>query len=243
MIRSALLAVLFLTGCTGTLYKPRTLDAEPVAAMQLQRYQTQYVLGPGDLIEVVVDRLPELSRTVTIRGDGGISYPKVGEVRLEGLTLAEAQDVIETRLKERVLSPEVTIIVQNPPPPMVYVAGEVGLNKPVPLRDAPTMATALIQSGGLGPRASHANVVLIRLDEDGRLNAIPVGPQGPGRAGTMLALQNISLQPNDLILVQESSRSKFTRFIQDFVNTPLGSFNQLLAPYVQLELLREINES
>ncbi|WP_447413108.1 hypothetical protein, partial [Clostridium perfringens] len=62
-----------------------------------------------------------------------------------------------------------------------------------------------------------------------------------GRAGLLLALQNVVLQPGDIIVVQESGRSQFTRFVQDFISTPLNGFNQLLTPYIQFRLLKEIS--
>jgi polysaccharide export outer membrane protein len=238
-----LLCLLPLAACSTSLNKPVTVEAELAAVRSLERYKAQYVVGAGDVLDVVVDRLPELSRTVTVRGDGAVSYPKAGEIALQGLTVTEAQRLFEEKLAARVLEPEVTVIVQNPPPPMVYVAGEVGAARPVALREAPTAAAAVVQTGGFLRSAAARNVVLLRLDEEGYLNALPIRPAGPGQAGMMLALQNTSLKANDLILVQESSRSKFTRALNDFVTTPLGAFNQLLSPYIQLEFLRELNET
>ena len=57
----------------------------------------------------------------------------------------------------------------------------------------------------------------------------------------MLALRGIPMQAGDIIVVQESNRSQFARFLQDFVTTPLSSANAIISPYVQLELLQEIN--
>lgn len=242
--RFLLCVAVLLGGCQTPVSAPISVDAEPQAIRSLERYRAQYVLSAGDALEVVVDRLPEISRSVVIRPDGAVSYPKIeGDVTLQGLTIPQAQELLEARLAERLLDPEVTIIVQNPPPPQVFVAGEVGATTPVPLRNAPTVAAAVAQSGGLLRSAAPRNVVLIRLEETGQLSAYPIDPAGRGPAGMMLALQNIATRPGDLIIVQESNRSQFTRFVNDFINTPLGAFNQLLSPYIQLELLREINAS
>lgn len=49
------------------------------------------------------------------------------------------------------------------------------------------------------------------------------------------------LQPGDIIVVQESGGAHFARFLQTYVNAPLGGLSQLMAPYVQLRLLQEID--
>ncbi len=43
-----------------------------------------------------------------------------------------------------------------------------------------------------------------------------------------------------MVVVPESGRSQFTRFVQDFINTPLGGANQILAPYFQFRILHDV---
>ena len=53
-------------------------------------------------------------------------------------------------------------------------------------------------------------------------------------------MQSTPIRGGDVIIVPESGRSKFARFVQDFISTPLSGFNALLGPYVQLKLLEEL---
>jgi hypothetical protein len=62
-----------------------------------------------------------------------------------------------------------------------------------------------------------------------------------GHAGLLLALQNVALRPGDIVVVQESGGARFARMLQTWVNAPLGGLTQLMAPYVQLRLLQEID--
>ncbi|MCE3519335.1 polysaccharide export protein, partial [Escherichia coli] len=215
---------------------PVSIAATPEVLRSIDRYERAYLLVPGDTIEVVVDQMAEVSRTVTIRADGFVALPKVGEVRLAGMTVPQATRLVRDRLNQRIYNPEVTLILTNPRDDKVFVTGEVGRPAAVSLRDARTAAEALIQAGDTVRSASLRNVALIRLDPSGHLVANLIPTAAGGRAGLLLALQNVVLQPGDIIVVQESGRSQFTRFVQDFISTPLNGFNQLLTPYIQFRL-------
>lgn len=236
-------ALCLVTGCTSNLGKEVTTEVEQQTVAALGRYQFIYTLTPGDQIEVVVDRRPELSRAVFLRPDGWISYPKIGDVELAGLTIEEAAGLLEQKLGARLIDPEVVVVLLNPPPPQVFVTGQVGQARPVDLREAPTAAMAVVAAGGLTDRSANRNAIIVRLQPNGELTATPIKPAKGGAAGLMLALQNVPMQSGDMVIVQESTRSKFTRNVQDYVNTPLSTVNQLLAPYLQIRLIEEINDS
>lgn len=236
-----LLIPILLGACTTSLRTPHSIAAAPDVIRSTARYEHAYLLGPGDMVEILVDRMPELSRSATIRPDGMVTLPKTGDVALAGLTPMTAAATIRQRLLARVRDPQVTLAVANPRESKVFVAGEVNRPGAVPLRDAPTAAQALILAGDTGKGAALTNVALIRLDDDGHLTAHIIGSQARGAAGLMLTLQNIPLRPGDIMVVQESGGARFARFLQTYVNAPLGGLTQLMAPYVQLRLLQEID--
>jgi polysaccharide export outer membrane protein len=241
LLLSAIGLPLALSGCNASMGRTSSLPAAPETLRSLQRYERAYLLAPGDTVEVMVDRMPEISRTVTIRPDGMVALPKVGEVRFAGITPAEATQLVHDALSRRIINPEVTTIVTNPREDKVFVAGEVGRPGALSLREVRTAAEALVLSGDVTRAGTLSNVALIRLDPSGYLTATIVQSQAAGRAGLLLTLQNIVLQPGDILVVQESKRSQFARFVQDYINTPLTGFNQLLGPYIQFRLLQEIN--
>ena len=235
-----LIACATLTGCASKVTSPNAIALPPETLHSLQSYTQTYVLAPGDQIEVNVEHLPEFTRTETIRSDGRIALPRLGELPVGGLAVPDANQLIASALAGRVRNPEVTVIVQNPREDMVFVAGEVGHPSAVPLRQARTVAEALILAGGATKAGAIREAALIRLDPDGRLAAHMIERRAGGQPGAYLSMQAVTLRAGDMILVPESNRSQFSRFVQDFINTPLSGANQLFTPYIQLRLLEQI---
>ncbi len=203
----------------------------------LNRYTREYILQPGDQIEVSVFRVPEASRTVTIRSDGHISLPIIREIRAAGQTVPAFTADLERGYATRLIDPDVSVNVLNPRDASVYVLGEVAKPGPVPFRTVATAAQAIATAGGITRTGSQSRVGLVRLDDDGFLVGRAVDFSGVGDTAFFAALQQMILQPGDLIIVPESGRSEFVRAINDFVTTPLGALNLILAPYYQFKLL------
>jgi len=201
------------------------------------QYRKEYVYAPGDQIQVVVRRAPEASATVVIRPDGFISLPLLDEVPAAGLTTPELTAKISALLAPRLQDPEVHVIAVQTRPPSVYVIGEVGIPSSIPLRSVRTAMQAIGTAGGFRRSAAMTKVIIIRLAEDGHLQAIPVKVPGKGQTGPVLALGDAALQADDLIFVPESGRSAFTRFLDDFINKPLTGITSLVATYLDFRLI------
>jgi polysaccharide export outer membrane protein len=224
-----------LSGCIATTTND-TIEALPEITKTLTRYTREYVIFPGDMLEVTIYRNENLSRAVQVRGDGRISLPLLDEIYVERMTLSQLDDYVTSRLSERLVDPEVTIIVKNPVEPMVYVFGEVFSARPVPLRDARTAVQAVAHAGGMQMSGKLSEVSVVRLDENGHLVAITIEEDTSGQPGLYMALQNFPLQADDLIIVPESLRHQFVRRL----NESVGAINQILTPYFQYRLLEEI---
>ena len=123
--------------------------AEPDVIASLERYSREHVLSPGDQLEVAVYRNGDVSRTVTIRADGFLSLPLLDDVKAADLSISQLDADITEKLSGRFVDPEVTIILVNPIEPMVYVYGDVGVVRAVPLRQARTLAQAIAFTGGV----------------------------------------------------------------------------------------------
>src|SRR5262249_5575453 len=87
--------------------------------------ESEYRLGPEDLIEVFVWKQPPFSTSVVIRPDGKISLPLLGELDATGKTSVELQGEIATRLRQYVSEPMVNVIVKEINSPKVSVLGQV----------------------------------------------------------------------------------------------------------------------
>ena len=96
--------VLILAGC-GTTEAPLTSPAPRSAA--------PYLVGPGDTLNVVVWRSPELSMSVPVRPDGKITTPLVEDLQASGKTTTQIAREIEQVLSRYIQSPVVTVIVTN----------------------------------------------------------------------------------------------------------------------------------
>lgn len=210
--------------------------AAPAAVVSTIRFQKEYVLTIEDQLDVVVQRSPEVSRSLVIRPDGFISLPLLGDVQAAGLTVRDLAARLTTLFSARLVDPEVTVIATRVRQPVVYVAGEVGNPSAVPLRDAPSAMQAIALAGGFRRTADTNDIAIIRLAADGRLQAIRVPVQVGGQPGPLLALRLAALQPDDLLFVPESGRGQFARFLDDFIARPLGSVNAILGTWVNFRL-------
>jgi polysaccharide export outer membrane protein len=231
--RSAICSIalgILVAGCASTTAMSHLkVDVQVIDA--LRRYELAYLLQAGDQIEVFVYRHPEFSRKSVVRHDGAISLPLLGDVNAAGKSPKELARELTELFGTRLKNPEVTVIVENPPEPMVYVLGEVGVPKGVALRQARTAAQALAQSGIVTKAAALYSVSVVRLSREGVLEAHTIQSDGASQPEVYMALQNMALMPNDLIVVPESYRGQVVRAITDF--------NTIIQPYFQYKVLFE----
>lgn len=127
-----------------------TVTAEtPIAARE-----AEYVLGAGDIIHVTVFQNPDLTVDARVSETGDITYPLIGNVKVGGMTVAQAEQAIATRLREGrfVQQPQVNILPTQIVGSQVAVLGQV--NKPgrYPLATLDThVSDMLATAGGIAP--------------------------------------------------------------------------------------------
>ena len=220
---AALLAV-FLAGCAAPApEKPYEVVSVPQVVRSSVKYQKEYLLFAGDQIEVLIWRNVEVSRTVVIRSDGFISLPLLQDVKAAGLTPKELAAEVTKAYSGRLLNPEVTIIPVQVRQPSVYVLGDVRTPGAFPLRQAATAIQALAAANGALRSGWEAETVIIRLSQEGYLEAMPIGGQGGNewfftqQSGPYRLLGNIPLQPDDIVFVPETGRSQLFRALADIL--------------------------
>lgn len=123
-----------------------------------------YRVGPGDVLEVVVDGRADLSRLPTVQTTGGVFLPRAGYVEVAGLTT----DEIEARIAPLIVAddlpvPEVSVRVKEYKSQFVWVHGEVLHPGRKPLRGGTRLIDALLDAGGFTARAS-GSVTIQRQD-------------------------------------------------------------------------------
>lgn len=216
----AAMALLALAACSGapaadqpSTQGQKVQSAPPTAAQQppaappeagTPAVSPQYVIGPGDTVQVFVWRNPELSVTVPVRPDGKISTPLVEDMVAVGKTSSELAREIEKVLAEYVRTPQVNIIVTNPVSTFsqVKVIGQVTTPSSVPYREGLTALDAVLAVGGLTEFAAGNRAKIVRKNEAGKTVEIKVKLESLVRKGKMT--ENVDLKPGDVIIVPES---------------------------------------
>lgn len=177
----AVIALIFLgPGCAayksqmpidGSPLATTTSLSEPGKAVQSLRppdsfdeKSPDYIIGPEDVLEISVWKNNDLSKTVTVRTDGQISLPLIGDVRASGLTPSALKGAIAKKLKEYKEDPTVAVIVQESNSYNIFVMGQVVRPGKYTLKSSTTLLQALSLAGGFTPYASTNKILLMRRD-------------------------------------------------------------------------------
>lgn len=163
-----IIALAFTLSCSGIKPKPSTdLSDNPVFKTEVpppvptfagteiirklnEAGTSDYLLGPGDIMDISVWRRPEVSReSIVIAPDGTISVPRVGVLDVEGFTIAAATEKITTLLKRNYEHPEVTLTVKSFNNNKAFVLGRVSKPGVVHFPGEGTLLEALALAGGL----------------------------------------------------------------------------------------------
>jgi polysaccharide export outer membrane protein len=192
----ALVATL-LTACGS---QPTT-DSVPVPAPV---EQSEYRIGPGDMLQVFVWNQPELTVTVPVRPDGMISTPLIAGVPAEGKTAPQLAKDLEVALSEFVRNPTVSVMVTSfvgSYSEQVRVVGQAAKPQSMPFRANMTVLDVMIAVGGLAEFAAGNRAVLVRREGD-KLLRIPLRLNDLLNKGDVDA--NMPVRPGDVLIIPES---------------------------------------
>ena len=162
-----------------------------------------YIIGPGDTLQIFVWRNPELSVQVPVRPDGKISTPLVEDMVAVGKTPPQLARDMETVLGEYVRSPKVNIIVTTAASAfsLVKVVGQVAHPQALPYREGMTVLDAVLEVGGLGQFASGNRSRIVRT-VNGKETVIHVKLEDLMNNGAVK--ENVALKPGDVLVVPQS---------------------------------------
>ncbi len=187
--------LLALAGCaTGKL---------PTAPTEAAAPDYKYVIGPGDSLNIVVWRNPELSATVPVRPDGRITTPLVEDLLAQGKNPSTLAREIETALKKYLQDPVVTVVVQGfagSNSEQIRVLGQAVKPASLPYRQNMTLLDVMIAVGGLTDFAAGNRAVLIRGAENNK--AYNVRLADLIQRGDVAA--NVQVLPGDVLIIPES---------------------------------------
>ena len=174
---------------------PKAAEAKPA--------DSNYIIGPGDELEVFVWRNPELTTTVPVRPDGKISTPLVEDMVAVGKTPPQLARDMEKVLAEYVREPKVNIIVKTAASAfsLVKVVGQVQHPQALPYREGMRVLDAILAVGGLTQFASGNHARIVRV-ENGKETIIHVKVADLVNSGDVK--QNALLKPGDVLVVPQS---------------------------------------
>jgi polysaccharide export outer membrane protein len=160
----------------------------------------EYFIGPEDVLNITVWRNVDLSKEVTVRPDGRISLPLIGDITAVGKTPAQLSEDISTKLKEYKENPQVSIVITQVNSYVIYVLGEVAKPGKYPLRSKTTLLQGVTIAGGFNASAARNKIVVFRFAKDGA-GQIKIKASYDDIVLRDGSNQNIELKPGDQIVV------------------------------------------
>jgi polysaccharide export outer membrane protein len=177
--------------------------AAPAAAPK-EHAAANYVIGPGDVLDIFVWQNPDLSqKKVPVRPDGRISTPLIANIMAAGRTPVELAQAMDKALSEYIRAPRVTVIVSEAVGALsqVQIIGQVVHPESIPYHEGMTVLDAVLAAGGLTPYAS-GNSAKIERKVNGKVVTMHVHLSNLINKGDLS--QNFALQPGDVVVVPES---------------------------------------
>ena len=196
--KSALLAVagtMILAGCGTPTYPPAPVNAATP--------DYRYVIGPGDSINIIVWRNPEISQSVVVRPDGRITTPLIDELYALGRNPKDLAREIEKELSKYIRDPVVTVIVGGfigPFSEQIRIVGEAARPQALPYRQDMTLLDLMIVVGGLTDFADGNRAVLVRTKEGGKQYTVRI--KDLLKRGDISA--NVDVKPGDILIIPQS---------------------------------------
>ena len=157
-----------------------------------------YLLGPGDIVEISVWKEEDLKRDVMVRPDGGITFPLAGDVHAGGKTVDQLNDELTRILGEYLSEPVVHVAVMKVGQ-TIYVLGNVAKPGEFPMVTPIDVMQALALAGGLTPFADTDDIKIIRRDSHNRVTTLSFDYDDVSDGEELE--QNILLRRGDVVVV------------------------------------------
>jgi polysaccharide export outer membrane protein len=155
----------------------------------------EYVIGPADVLQLTVWKEPDLTRLVTVRRDGMVTIPLVGDVSASGRTPSQLAEAIGNDLKKFIEVPRVTVGIEQANSARFYVVGQVAKSGEFALSGPTSVLQALALAGGFKDFAKTDGIVIVRRDR----SVVPVNYKRIADGSNVA--QNAMLLPGDTIVV------------------------------------------
>ena len=158
----------------------------------------EYLIGPGDILDISVWKNQDLTKTVTVLPDGKIAFPLVGELQAANKSRGQLSEELRTRLHRYVPDADLSVVVTRVNSLLVYVIGRVNNPGHLVLNTNINVMQALAMAGGLNPFAKRNSIKIVR---DGESPAKYFDFDYDSVFNGSEPSQNIQLKRGDIIIV------------------------------------------
>ncbi len=219
-------------GCASGQATPRSqrverADFNDIAFADWTEAEPEYLLYPGDEIEVATPTATELTRTLRVGPDGRIALPLIGQAMAADRTLAELEYELSAAYASQLVRPVVEVTLKTAGPMKVWVAGEVRTPGVYDLIGDSDAYQAIVQAGDFLPSARSQQVALIRRGPGGvrMMRVVDLRP----RRGEVVALRR-----GDILFVPRSTLGELANFFTQVRNAlPIGFNYSINGQYQQ----------
>lgn len=194
-------AIMLAAACALALGGCATRGQQPI---ETQVTDSQYLIGPGDAVNIIVWRNPEVSMSVPVRPDGKITTPLVEDLPAAGKTSTALARDIEKALAKYIQQPVVTVVVTNfvgNYEEQIRVIGQATKPQALAYRRNMSLMDVMIAVGGTTEFAAGNRASLIR-NVDGKQQRFNVRLDDLIKDGDISA--NVPMRPGDVLVIPES---------------------------------------
>ena len=178
----------------------------PAGALGAPGGKDAYTLGPGDTIEILVEGDHDLTRTTTIKPDGSIDLPLVGEVTAAGRTTSQLAAELIRLYSKYLRAPSITVAVHELRVDRISVLGQVNKPGEYPIRPGATILDVLASAGGPTDRADLTKATIMREETGGRADPIEVNLLEAFAKDAKNDSPAVKLLPGDVLFVPAADR-------------------------------------
>ena len=203
-------------GCVALMAAQQATQPPPQTQEARDMFVRAYRIGPGDLLELKVFEVDQLSQTVRVSEDGSITLPLLGRVPVEGLTQEGVVQKLTGLLQAKyVKNPQLTIFIKEYKNQQVAVIGAVEKAGSYELVGRRNLLQIISMAGGLSENAGN-QIFILREGEDGATSTIPIDLKALLINGNQEL--NVPIMPNDVISVPADREIKV--FVMGRVTKP-----------------------
>jgi polysaccharide export outer membrane protein len=188
MVRKMLLLSVFALGFA--------YSAAPASAVS-----SGYKVNVNDILTVVVLQPDKMEAELTVSPDGSVTFPYIGSLSVQGLTLGEIQEKIQKGLADYMKYPLVAVSLKKSRSRNFFVYGEVKLPGTFPLENDTTVLQAITSAGGFTRAASKKDVKVLRQKPDGSGNTTLTVNVDAIMSGK--EKNEVKIEPGDVVTVSQ----------------------------------------